>query len=61
MMKNISCKEDFGMLLRYAIQFWDCKHIKPLFSTYSQGIYLYDLLNKFQDFMWIELETTLMD
>ena len=61
MMNNVTCKKDFHGLLKHAIQFWGCKRIKAMFSTYSQGTYLNDLLNKFQDYMWMELETTQMN
>lgn len=61
MMKNVVCKIDFHVLLKHAIQFWGSKHIKAMFPIYSQGTYLSDLLNKFQDYMWIELETTQRD
>lgn len=61
MMKSVACKKDFHVLLRHAIQLWGIKHIKAMFPTYNQGTYLRDLLNKFQDYMWIELETTQMD
>ena len=61
MMNNVACKKDFHGLLKHAIQFWGDKRIKAMFPTYSQGTYLNDLLNKFQDYMWMELEATQMD
>lgn len=61
LMKSVACKKDFHVLLRHAIQFWGIKHIKAMFPTYNHGTYLCDLLNKFQDYIWIELETTQMD
>ena len=61
MMKNITNKKDFHNLLKHAIHFWGGKHIKANFPAYSQGTYLNDLLTKFQDYLWIELETTKMD
>ena len=61
MMKYVACKKDFYALLRHAIQFWESKRIKAMFPTYNQGTYLSDLLNKFLDYMWMELETTRMD
>lgn len=61
MMESVARKEDFHVLLRHAIQFWGSKRIRAMFPAYSQGTYLNDLLNKFQDYMWIELETTQMD
>ena len=61
MMKSVVCKKDFHVLLKHAIQFWGSKHIKAMFPIYSQGTYLSDLLNRFQDYMWIELETTQRD
>jgi superfamily I DNA/RNA helicase len=61
MMKDITCKKNLHALLKHAIQFWGAKHIKATFPTYSQGTYLNDQLNKFQSYMWIELETTQMD
>lgn len=33
-------------------------HIKAIVSTYNQGTYLKELLSKFQNFMWKELEIT---
>lgn len=61
MMENVTCKKDFHALLKQAIQFWGGKRIKATFPTYSQGTYLNDLLNKFQNYMWMELEITQMD
>lgn len=61
MMKNITCKKDFHNLLRHIIQFWGGKNIKANYPIYCQGTYLNDLLTKFQDYMWMELETTQMD
>ena len=61
MMGNITCKEDFEALLKHAIQFWGVKRIKATFPTYNQGTYLNDILKKFQNYMWMELETTQMD
>ncbi len=61
MMKSIACKKDFYVLLKHAIKFWGIKRIKAFFPTYSQGKYLYDILNKFLNYMWLELETTQMD
>lgn len=61
MMESVACKKDFHVLLRHAIQFWGVKHIRAMFPTYNQGTYLNDLLNKFQDYMWVELETTQMN
>lgn len=60
-MKSVACKKDFHELLKHAIQFWGIKRIKAMFPSYSQGTYLTDLLNKFQDYMWIELENTQMN
>ena len=61
MMKSVVCQNDFHVLLNNIIQFLDSKRIKAMFPTYSQGTYLNDLLNKFQNHMWIELEATQMD
>lgn len=61
MMGSISCKKDFHALLKHAIQFWGEKRIKAMFPTYSQGTFLNDQLNKFQNYMWMELETAQMD
>ncbi len=61
MMRCMMCKKDFHVLLKHAIKFWGSKRIKAMFPTYSQGTYLNDLLKKFQDYMWDELETTQMD
>ena len=61
MMESITCKEDFKALLKHIIQFWGCNRIKAMFPTYSQGTFLNDLLNNFQDYMWMELEATRMN
>lgn len=61
MMQDVTCKKDFHALLKHAIQFWGGKRIKATFPIYSQGTYLNDLLNKFQNYMWMELDTTEMD
>ncbi|XBD73301.1 ATP-dependent helicase [Akkermansia massiliensis] len=61
MMENITCKKDFHALLKHAIQFLGEKRIKAMYLTYGQGTYLNDQLNKFQNYMWMELEATQMD
>lgn len=61
MMQNVTSEEDFHNLLKQVIQFWDSARIKSAFPVYIQGTYLNDILNKFQSYMWIELETTQMD
>lgn len=61
MMNSVTCKKDFHNLLKHAVQFWGGKRIKATFPAYNQGSYLNDLLNKFQNYMWDELEATQMD
>lgn len=61
MMKGVMCKKDLHILLNHAIQFWGGKRIKATFPTYNQGTYLNDQLNKFQKYIWIELEKTQMN
>lgn len=61
MMNSVTCKKDFHNLLKHAVQFWGDKRIKATFPAYNQGSYLNDLLNKFQNYMWAELEATQMD
>lgn len=61
MIENVMCKKDLHDLLNHAIQFWGSKRIKAIFPAYRQGGYLSELLKKFQDYIWIELETTKMD
>lgn len=45
-------------LLKYILKFWGISRIKALLPIYNQGTYLNDLLTKFQNFMWEELEFT---
>lgn len=61
MMKSVTCKKNFHDLLKHAIQFLGSKHIKAMFPTYNQGTYLSDQLNKFQNYMWMELESSQMN
>ena len=58
MMKDITCKKDFHNLLKHVIHFWGSSRIKATFPAYSQGTYLNDLLTKFKNYMWLELEAT---
>lgn len=61
MMQDITCKEDFQTLIDYIIQLWRDERLKATFPAYNHGTYLEDVINKFQEYMWIELETTRMD
>lgn len=58
MMKDVTSKKEFHELLKYILRFWGISRIKALLPTYNQGTYLNDLLTKFQNFMWEELEFT---
>lgn len=58
MIKKITCKEEFHELLKHVIQFWGEKRIKATFAIYNQGTYLNDILRKFRDYMWLEIEAT---
>ena len=61
MMESITDEKDFRALLKHAIQFLGEKRIKSMFQAYGQGTYLNDQLNKFENYMWMELETAQMD
>lgn len=61
MMKSVACKKDFHELLKHALQFCKIKRIKAMFPKYRQERYLKDILKKFQDYMWIEIENTQMN
>ncbi len=61
MMNDVTSKKDFHLLLKHAIHFWGENCIKSNFPVYVQGTYLNDVLSKFQDYLWIELEKTQMD
>lgn len=61
MKECVACKHDFHVLLNHIIQFWGGNRIKAMFPKYSQGTFLNDLLNKFQNYMWPELEATQMN
>ena len=58
MMKNVASKSEFHGLLRHVIEFWGENRIKANFPVYGQGTYLKDVLTKFRDYMWNELEST---
>lgn len=58
MMKGVTSKREFHGLLKYILKFWEISRIRALLPTYNQGTYLNDLLTKFQNFMWEELEFT---
>ena len=57
----VACKKDFHELLKHALQFCKIKRIKAMFPKYRQERYLKDILKKFQDYMWIEIENTQMN
>lgn len=59
--KNVSTKKEFHELLKHIVEFWGPLRIKAIMATYNQGSYLNDLLNKFQTFMWAELESAQLD
>lgn len=61
MMESVTDEKDFRALLKHAIQFLGEKRIKSMFQAYGQGTYLNDQLNKFENYMWMELETAQMD
>ncbi|OLR62317.1 DNA helicase UvrD [Anaerostipes sp. 992a] len=61
MMKNVASKREFQELLKHAIEFWGGNRIKANFPVYGQGTYLKEVLTKFKDYMWNELETTEKD
>lgn len=61
MMCKISSKDDCKNLVRHIVQFWGIKRIKAAFPSYSQGKYLKDQLNKFLDYIWLELENVQVD
>ncbi len=61
MIENTKCQNDFNTLLNHAIQFLGYNRIKATFPTYGQGTYLNDILNKFKNYMWKEIESTQMD
>lgn len=58
MMKGVTTKREFHELLKYILKFWGISRIKAMLPTYYQGTYLNDLLTKFQNCMWEELEFT---
>jgi superfamily I DNA/RNA helicase len=58
MMKNVASKSEFQEVLRHAIEFWGENRIKANFPVYGQGTYLKEVLTKFRDYMWNELEST---
>ncbi len=61
MIENTKCQNDFNTLLNHAIKFLGYNRIKATFPTYGQGTYLNDILNKFKNYMWKEIESTQMD
>lgn len=61
MMRNVTCKAEVHDLLNHAIRFWKGNRIKALFPAYNQGSYLKEQLDKFQKYMWIELEKAHMN
>lgn len=61
MMKNVASKSEFQELLKHAIEFWGVNRIKANFPVYGQGTYLEEVLTKFKDYMWNEIETTKRD
>lgn len=61
MMKNVITEDKFHDLLKQTVDFWGLQRIKAMLLVYNQGSYLIELLNKFQKFIWEELESTLFD
>jgi len=61
MMSGVIDKTDFDALINHIIQFWGENRIKAMFPAYRQGLYLDDILNNFQQYMWDELTTANMN
>lgn len=61
LMQGVQNKRDFHQLLEHALKFWGMANIKASFPTYQQGDYIKQILTKFQNLIWEELETTKMD
>lgn len=58
MMKSVASKNGFQDLLEHVLKFWGGNRIKATFPVYGQGTYLKEVLTKFTDYMWNELEST---
>lgn len=58
---NVISKTQFHSLLKNIVDFVGISHLKALIPSYNQGRYLNDRLNKFQNLMWEQLETTGFD
>lgn len=61
MMKSPISQENFHVLINHGVQFLGCNHIKAMFPIYRQGTYLKNILDKFQEYMWKELEIAQMN
>ena len=61
MLKSMTCKNDFHSLLSHIIHFWGKERIKAIFPVYNQGEYLNEILTKFQNYLWKELQITHMN
>lgn len=59
--KNIACRDELSNIFKHVINFLGYSRIKATFSSYSQKDYLMDILKRFVDYMWLELEATNMN
>lgn len=60
-MKQIVIEEDVYLLIDSIIKFWGSTRIMALHPEYKQGTYFIDLLNKFKNYIWKELQASKMD
>ena len=61
LIEGVFSKEKFAVLLEYIVRFWRVSRIKAMFPEYCQGRYLSNVLEKYYELMWNELEATGFD
>lgn len=55
---NMTSKKEFDDVLKDIVSFLGLDQIKAMFAEYNQGKYLDEIINKFEEYLWIELEKT---
>lgn len=60
-MKETKAEKDLHLLLKDIIGFWGSKYIKALYPEYKQGTHFIDLLKKFNNYIWKELQASKMN
>lgn len=58
---DVFTKDKFAELIEHIVGFGGLSRIKALFPEYGQGTYLFDIIKKYYELMWQELDATDFD